>query len=504
MDFAQFIIDLLLFFVYSLALLLIITWLLRFWKLYVNQKYVNNLKWVMLEIKIPRDIDKNPVAMEIALHSFLQTGGVSKAFDREFLGKMPAYFSLEIASLEGIIHFYVRTEQKYRPLIEANFYSQYPGIEITEAEDYTKLIHFEHNTDESSLWGVRYKTGETWNPYPGEQNRKDKDYEMPADFKPLKTYVDYGLDKDPKEEYKNDPITPIIEFLGSMGKGEYAWYQIMIQDSEGVFSGKKFPKTYIDPKTQKRMNLKEMADEYKKNVRKKLKHAKGSTPKDEYGEDKYIPEVKDKEGVVIKEKEKIIIKEDVFETKTEQSLTQEEKDEIDAINLKMSKPLVRAFVRIGYFVKKGTKYNASNIPTTLSVFKHFASRYNSFTLNPTDPYSYPWEDTFKRRKPWRAEEFFNAYVKREGFYPLVEERKTLDKNEDIFFFPYKTNVRSTWRMFYEVLFHPFSKPEATKDVCTLNLEEVATLWHFPGAVAQTPTLPRIDSTKGVAPTNLPM
>ena len=71
MDFAQFIIDILLFLVYTFALLLLITWFLRFWKMYVNQKYLNNLKWIMLEIKLPREINKNPVAMEIALNSFL-------------------------------------------------------------------------------------------------------------------------------------------------------------------------------------------------------------------------------------------------------------------------------------------------------------------------------------------------------------------------------------------------------------------------------------------------
>ena len=38
----------------------------------------------------------------------------------------------------------------------------------------------------------------------------------------------------------------------------------------------------------------------------------------------------------------------------------------------------------------------------------------------------------------------------------------------------------------------------------LNLEELATLYHFPGEVAATPTLPRIDSTKSSSPSNLPI
>jgi hypothetical protein len=38
----------------------------------------------------------------------------------------------------------------------------------------------------------------------------------------------------------------------------------------------------------------------------------------------------------------------------------------------------------------------------------------------------------------------------------------------------------------------------------LNTEELATIFHFPGGVASTPTLTRIQSRKGEAPTNLPM
>jgi hypothetical protein len=34
--------------------------------------------------------------------------------------------------------------------------------------------------------------------------------------------------------------------------------------------------------------------------------------------------------------------------------------------------------------------------------------------------------------------------------------------------------------------------------------ELATLYHFPGEVAATPTLPRIDSVKSSSPSNLPI
>ena len=77
-----------------------------------------------------------------------------------------------------------------------------------EADDYTKMIRFDLN--EKSIWGSDFKL------------KKEDPY-------PIKTYIDYGLEKDPKEEFKVDPMAPMIEFFGSIGKGEQLWFQIMIR-----------------------------------------------------------------------------------------------------------------------------------------------------------------------------------------------------------------------------------------------------------------------------------
>ena len=54
-----------------------------------------------------------------------------------------------------------------------------------------------------------------------------------------------------------------------------------------------------------------------------------------------------------------------------------------------------------------------------------------------------------------------------------------------------------------ILFYPF-KPTINLSGFTLNIEELATLYHFPGEVAATPSIPRIDSVKGSSPSNLPV
>ena len=50
------------------------------------------------------------------------------------------------------------------------------------------------------------------------------------DAYPIKTYIDYKLDKlETEEEMKNDPLASLIELMGTMKEGENLWYQILIR-----------------------------------------------------------------------------------------------------------------------------------------------------------------------------------------------------------------------------------------------------------------------------------
>ena len=508
----QFLIDILLLCVYIGLLLLVCAWAWRFWMLYIHQKFIDKVNHdsILLEIKLPREIFKSPLATETALSVFLQGSGVGDSYSRNWLGNLPLWASLEIASIEGVVHFFIRAHKKFRPLIESNFYAQYPGIEIVEADDYTKLIRYHHlNTDNVKCWGMSYKLTKTWTPKnekTGEEYKKGEDkVKMPADFLPIKTYVDYGLDKDPKEEFKNDPIAPLIEFMGSVGKGEYVWYQILIQD-QGNFDGSRLPKMFFNEGTGERMTLLEMAKAYKKQLLISPGKKKGDKVVDEYGSPKMKPSgKKDADG-------KDILEQITYQTDTVNAkkstleLSLDETEIIKAIDTKLSKPLARVIIRMLYLVnaKKGS-FNPSYIQNTLSTMKPYAG-VNSFRPHMlTDPYDYPWQKWGGKRVNWRAEEKFEAYVEREGFHPHTtggDEYKSLEMFEDRFFYPYSIKSRKVFRMIYEAIMSPFGHPEP-EEVNILNLEELATLWHLPGQVVTTPTLPRIDSTKGVAPVNLP-
>lgn len=511
----QFVIDMGLALLYFVIFLLLCAWSWRFWMMYINQKHLNSIDWLMLEVKLPREISKSPYAAELAISSLLQSGGLGHKYGKYFKGNMPVYSSLEIASMEGVIHFYIRIQRKFRSLVESSFYAQYPGIELVEVDDYTKAIRYHHLTNDVSCWAESYNLSKKWNPTNPKTGKafskkggdsdepKDDDdkYSMPADFFPIKTYVDYGLDKDPKEEFKVDPLAQLIEVMGSIGKNEYYWYQILLQD-ESVYNNKKWPKLYMNEKTHEHLSLSDMAKYFKAQVRTSAYLKKGDTVDDGYGGVKQVQTGKDADGNPVYEDVVYKYKDPKAVGKDETKLTQEEKDQLEAINKKLSKTLAVGIVRIVYVTKKAN-FNGNHIQSVLSFPKPFVGM-NSLGLKKlSDPYDFPWQNFMNRRTPWRTEEMFEEYVEREGFFPHISQRDTLDKWEDTFFWATSMKSRKVFRMIYESIFYPFEHPHP-EEASTYNLEEIATLWHLPGSTVGTPTLPRIDSNKGVAPVNLPL
>jgi len=201
----------------ALPLMLIYAWwVIRF--RWVTMKFVEAQKACLLEIKLPKEITKSPAAMEI-FFSHLNPGGASNFGEAFIDGKTRPWFSCEIVSTGGEVRFFVWCSQaKFRNIVEAQLYAQYPNLEIFEAEDYTKDFYFD--PEKYSMYGLQYKLTK-------------------EDPFPIKTYIDYGLDEDQKDEYKIDPITSVVEYLGSLKKGENAWIQILLQkhEKEEIFHG---------------------------------------------------------------------------------------------------------------------------------------------------------------------------------------------------------------------------------------------------------------------------
>ena len=185
-------------------------WILRF--RWIQMVFIEKQKACLLEIKLPKEITKSPAAMEI-FFTYLHRAGAENFTQTYIDGKTRPCWSCEIVSLGGVVHFYFWMSQaKFKNIIESQLYAEYPNIEIYEVkEDYTKLVYFDE--EKYSMFGRQYKLAK-------------------PDAWPIKTYIEYGLDKDPDEEYKIDPLTAVLEYMGCLKKGEYAFMQILIQKHE--------------------------------------------------------------------------------------------------------------------------------------------------------------------------------------------------------------------------------------------------------------------------------
>lgn len=191
----------------------------RVWVWYAQSLFLSNRNPVLLEMKIPRDISKSPRAMEIALSLFSISSGETTFIHRGWKGQVRPFFSLEIASFGGEVHFYIWTWRTYKAEVEAALYSQYPEIELYEVEDYATKFEF----DPKKHWA--YCTD--WRLEAYHSDLKAGSMEVNA-YQP-KSYIDFELDKDPKEEHRVDPIATVIEFLGSIEPQEQIWLQIIFR-----------------------------------------------------------------------------------------------------------------------------------------------------------------------------------------------------------------------------------------------------------------------------------
>lgn len=187
---------------------LFLTLLFNAWVYYIRSAYWQSMGTVLLEIKLPKEIYKSPAAMEVVLSAMHQTADESNWYQKYWLGQTRSWFSLELISQGGHIRFFIWMRKKYKNSLEGHLYSQYPGVEVYEVEDYTKDVYFDPN--KHKLFGLQCELSK------------------PDPF-PIKTYVDYGLDKDPEEEFKVDPLTTSLEFLSTVTEGHNIWIQIIIR-----------------------------------------------------------------------------------------------------------------------------------------------------------------------------------------------------------------------------------------------------------------------------------
>ncbi|MFZ4500177.1 MAG: hypothetical protein ACOYMZ_01615 [Minisyncoccia bacterium] len=398
-----------------LPILVTLAW--NLWLSYIQTEFLRGIKWVLLEVKPPRDVFKSPLAMELVLNALYQMGGTRNWYDKYWKGQVHNYFALEIVSTEGSLHFYIRTSEKFRKLIESQIYAQYPQAEVVEVEDYTNRIPEFKKDGPITLWGTHLELV------------KDDPY-------PIKTYVDYGLDRavgSLAEEERIDPITPTLEFMGSVGAGEHIWFQIIVRGATERFT--------VDGKEGKKWT------DAAKDVIKKFNEGLNE---------------KDKEGKTI----------------ATRRATKGELGVIESIERNANKLGFDSGIRVLY-VTNSDRFDANRISGITGILKQYgASDYNGFKSSRLTGFDFPWQDIFGKKMIEKKKDILTDYKKRNYFYGGFD----------------MTDIKTY-----------FSHPNANSSKAfILSTEELATLYHLPGRVAETPTFERIESKKAEAPGNLPI
>jgi hypothetical protein len=326
------------------------------WLNYKRRKFIKDQGSVLLEIKIPSEMSKSPAAMEAFLTSIHEPVGASNLLKAYIDGVVRPWFSLEMVSIGGNVQFYIWMRQSFKSIVETQLYAQFPGIEVHEVPDYSLAVHHD---PEKVKFGVFAQLALS-----------------KADAYPIRTYIDYGLDKDPDEEYKIDPLVPLLEFLGSLKRGEQAWVQILIQahTKEGLNYGRLFTK----PDWKKEAN-----EEIKTFIKENAPTSEG---------DNKEPTVRD--------------------------LTKDGQEVVYSMERNIGKWAYDTMIRITYFSEPDV-HNPANIGGIIRSFKQFSSAgLNGFKPDWGTSFKYPtWQDFRDMRKTSNERKILEAYKRRSFFNP---------------------------------------------------------------------------------------
>ncbi|OGZ18918.1 MAG: hypothetical protein A2175_02165 [Candidatus Nealsonbacteria bacterium RBG_13_42_11] len=396
------------------------------------ESWIEKQRWIVLEIKLPKEILKPIRAMETVMNSI---HGViyhpPDWWEKWVDGQIQLSIAFEITSIDGEPHFYIRTPVSYRAAVESSFYSQYPEVEIEEVDDYTKYVPQNIPNKDWDLWGSDYKTA------------KDDHY-------PIKTYLQFETEHEPLEEKRVDPVASLLEAMAKIKQGEQLWIQI------------------IATPLAKDKGTADLGDAT-------------TIPWLKEGEalrDKLARRIeKPKEKPIIQEAAEILITGKVGEEEKQQEiippemkLTPGEREVITQVEAKMTKPIFETIIRFIYMGQRNVWFK----PNFRLAFSFFTS-YTTANLNMLLPIS-----------------------------------KTLTKIHKKLFLPinylrprrHYMRCRKLFRNYTHRVNHSFPR---SGEVCMLNTEEIASLFHFPGkAVAPAPGISRIEAKKGGVPPELPV
>ncbi|MBI2279030.1 MAG: hypothetical protein HYU81_03145 [Candidatus Brennerbacteria bacterium] len=181
-----------------------------FWLFVRQERFKRKEEYVLLELRIPREVKKSPQAMEevlMAVHALRNAPGTFK--EKYLDGEITRIFALELVSFGGEARFFIRMNAGMRGVVEAALYSFYPDLEVREVEDYVGGLP--KNQEELAhrrmkVWGTEMVLA------------REAAY-------PIRTYDRF---ENIAEEKQFDPISTFLEVLGKVPKDETVGVQLLL------------------------------------------------------------------------------------------------------------------------------------------------------------------------------------------------------------------------------------------------------------------------------------
>ncbi len=403
------------------------------WYQYKNEiqhQFVLGTPWTFLHIRVPKENELSLLGVE-QMYSQMHQLHINLTFAEKYVeGKFQLWYSLELVSLGGKISFIMRIPSKQRMTVESAIYGQFPAAEITEVEDYLKNVTYTPDSQDLDLFGFEYKVLE--------------DYSIP-----IKTYKDF---EHPTAERKIiDPLAGLFEALAKVEPHEFYGLQIIIQplgDAEWKDHGENKVKELIGEEVPHKFSFKGLL----------------MAPFEFVAKFSWLSLLGAAGGHAHAESES-------KEKNNWMRMTDVEKERVNLVQRKLSKPGYKTKIRNIYIAPKG-KLDLSKRSAVIGALRPFTSGQGN-ALKPDLSHT------------WTNLNYFISPTLEKPFLEWVVRRR-----KQRIFNAYK--LRSTY---------------IGINATIMNVEELATIYHFPLSEPEKPTtapVEAIESKKSQPPANLPV
>jgi hypothetical protein len=412
------------------------------WTKYKRDQAIQNLEWTILEIIPPQEIKKTPYAMEQFFASLHGAQTTPNWWDRNIKGDTQKWFSFEMVSLSGEIHFFAYIPSGFRNFVEAQIYAQYPNAEVVESQDYTDVVPQDIPDEEYNTWGTELMFAEPF-PYP------------------IRTYPVFGKDVLEAEE-RIDPLSSILETMSNLKGGENIWIQVLARPIGGGWKkkGEKIRDQILGREEVK-------------------KPSKGLISGAIEG---FFSIIQDTINHIITGKQPEAPKAE--EKKEKPSLSKGEEEKVKAIESKIDKLGYETIIRFIYIGQKDV-FDMGRVPAIMGNFKQLNTQnLNSFRPNLT------------------VTPRINYRVQGKHQRELVRKKRVLFDYRRRFFPQYSSFIGYlSAPIFYKL---PGVKETALRyEPMVMNIEELATVFHLPSISVEAPFVPQVEAKKGEPPRTLP-